>query len=67
MKICAFCGASAEGNFSIHLRPFSGPEVWLCDRDGKYPTPSCEDIWDALARKLLPTLAFVKTAVEATQ
>lgn len=49
-KRCAFCGAWAEGNFSIHRRPpCNGPEVPLCDACGGEDGPSCEEIWAVLA------------------
>lgn len=49
-KRCAFCGAWAEGNFSIHRRPpCNGPEVPLCDACGAEDGPSCREIWAVLA------------------
>ena len=49
-KRCAFCGAWAEGNFTIHRRPpCNGPEVPLCDACGGEDGPSCEEIWAVLA------------------
>ena len=53
-KRCAFCGAWAEGNFSIHRRPpcngpSNGPEVPLCDACGDEDGPSCAEIWAVLA------------------
>lgn len=47
---CAFCGESAEGNFSIHRDGFGvGPEVELCDNCAAYPAPTCEEIWEVIA------------------
>lgn len=51
MSECVYCGHPAEGNFTIHRDGFGvGPEVPLCDACGGAETPSCADIWDAIAQ-----------------
>ena len=63
---CAFCGAKAEGHYSIHRDGFGvGREVNLCDRDGRSFEPSCEIIWDALKGKRLPMSAFAPKEAQA--
>lgn len=34
--------------------------MWLCDRDGGCPSPSCEQVWEELEGKHLPESAFVR-------
>lgn len=49
---CANCGKHAEGNYSIHdTIEMDGEEVSLCDACGSEPLPTCEEIWDNIARK----------------
>jgi hypothetical protein len=49
---CAACGAPVQGNHSIHRDGFGiGPEVDLCDACGANETPTCEELWDAIARR----------------
>lgn len=52
---CANCDKPAEGNYSIHDKAehmFEGPkyEVPLCDACGSKPLPTCEEIWDNIAK-----------------
>jgi hypothetical protein len=50
-RTCSFCGAPAEGNYSIHRDGFGvGPEVDLCDGCGGAELPSCPEIWDRIAK-----------------
>jgi hypothetical protein len=50
MKICAYCGGAAEGNYAIHRDGFDvGPEVELCDLHGESPRPTCATIWMEIA------------------
>jgi hypothetical protein len=43
---CAYCGALAEGNYSIDRDGFGvGPTVELCDACGGSEVPTCGDIW----------------------
>jgi len=50
-QTCSFCGEVAEGNYSIHVSPtMEGEEVPLCDECGGSPTPTCEEIWQKLAK-----------------
>jgi hypothetical protein len=47
--ICAYCGAPAQGCFSIHISPsMDGLTVPLCFECGKDPSPTCPDIWDKI-------------------
>ena len=50
---CAACGAPADGDeFSIHRDGFcKGPEVPLCTSCGADETPSCEELWRAIAER----------------
>lgn len=49
---CAACGALAEGNFSIHRDGFMvGPDVPLCDACGGHLLPTCDDLWEQIARR----------------
>lgn len=51
MKMCAFCGVAAEGNFSIDRDGFGvGPTVDLCDACGGSEEPTCGDIWARIGR-----------------
>lgn len=50
---CAYCDASIVGRveFSIHRDGFDdGPEVPLCKECGGGVYPTCEDIWEKIAR-----------------
>ena len=50
---CSFCGEEIKGEikFSIHRDGFGvGPEVPLCVECGSYSTPTCEEIWNKIAR-----------------
>ena len=50
---CAACGRSSEGHYSIHRDRFeAGPEVPLCNGCGSKPTPTCEQLWAAIAKRL---------------
>jgi len=50
---CSACGEPSEVNFSIHRDSMGeGPEVPLCDACGKDPTPTCEQLWEAIAARL---------------
>lgn len=52
-RVCAYCGGTAEGNYSIHRDGFCiGPEVDLCDEHGGYPHPTCPDIWERIAERI---------------
>ena len=58
---CAFCGKPAEDNFSIHRDGFGvGPEVDLCDACGGSETPTCEEIWDVIAKPSDHSFAHVR-------
>ena len=47
---CVYCGAPAEGNYSIHRDGFcEGPEVPLCDACGAHETPTLAEIWARIA------------------
>lgn len=49
---CVYCGGPAEGNHSIHRDGFGvGPQMPLCDEHGAHATPTCEQIWDRIARR----------------
>ena len=53
-EICAYCGDVAEGNYAIHRDGFGiGPEVPLCDGCGSEETPTCEQIWHRIRRRMV--------------
>jgi hypothetical protein len=52
---CAACGAPIDGapKHAIHRDgPFKGPEVPLCADCGDHPLPSCNTLWDEIARRI---------------
>lgn len=50
---CAACGERAEGEYSIHRDGFGvGPEVPLCNACGREETPTCDDLWRRIAKRL---------------
>ena len=50
-KKCVYCNGVAEGNYAIHEDGFGiGKEVDLCDQYGGFPTPTCEQIWERIAK-----------------
>lgn len=52
LRLCAYCGGRADGNFSIHRDGLGrGPEVPLCNRCGGSETPTCEQIWRLIAQR----------------
>lgn len=62
---CAYCGAPAQGNYSIHRDGFGvGPEVPLCDCCGSSDEPTCSDIWDKIAQPSDNELAHKPIEVE---
>lgn len=62
IRRCAVCQRVSEGEFSIHRDGFCvGPEVWLCNAHGSKETPTCGEIWDAIAaRGALPRTCYVE-------
>lgn len=51
-RTCAACGRPAQGNASIHRDGFSvGPEVDLCNSCGMHELPTCEQLWEAIAKR----------------
>lgn len=51
---CAACGATCSANSSIHRDGFGiGPEVALCDACGSSETPTCEELWQRIAARLV--------------
>jgi hypothetical protein len=64
--ICVFCGARAQGNYSIHRDGFGvGPEVDLCNNCGQDVSPSCCDIWETVAKPSTEPFAYRITRHEA--
>lgn len=56
---CAYCGAKAEGEYSVHRDGFGvGPEVDLCERCGSQPTPSLREIWERIAQPSESSFAY---------
>lgn len=52
IDVCAYCGKPSEGNHTIHRDGFGiGPEVALCDAHGSGELPSCEQIWEQIAKR----------------
>jgi len=52
---CAYCDVAfiGEPRSSIHRDGFGvGPEVPLCERCGGHVLPSCDEIWEGIARRM---------------
>lgn len=48
---CCYCQEEAEGGYSIHRDGLGeGPELPLCNACGSNETPTCEEIWEKLAK-----------------
>jgi len=64
---CAYCGKPSEGNHAIHRDGFGvGPQVDLCDACGGDETPTCEQIWDVIAKASHEPGAHVKAVATVT-
>ena len=67
-RTCALCGNPAEGEYAIHRDGMGvGPQVRLCNACGSQPTPTCEDIWEALHGKRLPKSAILSMKSHETK
>ena len=66
MNKCVFCGESAQGNYTIHRDGMGvGPEVNLCDSCGEDEFPSCEQIWEKIARPNTAAMSYRRLYVTA--
>lgn len=53
---CAACGTPCVGAYSIYRDGFEdGPEVALCPGCGEHSTPTCEELWQRIAERMLGT------------
>jgi hypothetical protein len=58
---CVWCGKPSEGEYGIHRDGMGeGPEMPLCNEHGSQPHPTCEQIWERLARR--PSTARARAA-----
>lgn len=49
--VCAACARPAQGEFAIHRDGFGeGPEVPLCNDCGGPGSPTCEELWERIAK-----------------
>lgn len=60
LRKCAYCECLSEGNYTLPLE--NGATIWLCDKHGSTPEPSCDEIEDVCYSRGLDLLMVAESA-----